>query len=318
MSFSRITHYFCVCLVFLLASLSLHASEHPNKNIVILLKNNSSLHDKTVAEIVNYTQRYSGKNISYTYLYTSNVDKLNAIKPDYLISVGVESASIVMRDKPNCPILFVLIPERTLKILIHKYGKPKNTYYAVYLTQPVKRKLNLTQVILNKPGRVGVVLASRDDYTAAEIISIAKSTKSEINIRYATDYNKPIDAIKDALSESDIYLAIYDAKLLNKHTAKWLLYMAYKKNKPLVGFSEAYTKAGAVASVYSTSEQIGKQAGELVSDIFSHKSVNRYQHPKYFTVAVNNKIQRILGLKKQDAVEVEEKLLSMESRGEYD
>jgi len=290
--------------------------EGKQKTVVVIMKQSSVLHQNTVSALLGYVKSSKNSKVNFQFIYSDDSDAIKSIADvDYVISVGAESADVVLAVRPKYPVLFTLIPKQTLDGLIKKYGPISANYYAIYLTQPVKRMLRLSEIILGRSGRVGAAFSSRNSRSAKDLLVASELSESKLKIKFATDYSKPINAMSDALSESDIYLAMYDAKLLNRHTAKWLLYMAYKMNKPIIGFSNAYTKAGAVASIYSPPDLIGKQSGEWVVAMLDSRPVKKYQYPKYFTVTVNERIQRILRLQKINAAEIESRLLSMESRG---
>ena len=95
----------------------------------------------------------------------------------------------------------------------------------------------------------------------------------------------------------DILLATPDAAVWQPSSAKWLLYLAYQQGKPVVGFSEALTRAGTIASVYSEPEQIGRQIAEAIK-AFSEGRVDWQKNtgPKYYQHSVNESIANSLGI----------------------
>lgn len=269
--------------------------------VAIVLKQNSIMHETAVYEITSKSTSQSKSKIHFKYIYNNsqnNNTSLNLLDVDYIISVGVESAITVLRSNTTLPILFTLVPKKTLTSLIRRYATVNRqpNYYSIYLTQPLIRKLLLSKIILPDSGRVGLLLARSDNDIDSYTYTQAAKANIYLSVKYLDEYNKPIDAIKASLNDSDIYIAQYDEALLSRHNAKWLLYMAYKLNKPVIGYSASFSKAGAVASIYSTPKQIGLQSAEWLIDILSNRKVDRISFPKYFTVSVNKKIQRILRL----------------------
>ena len=93
---------------------------------------------------------------------------------------------------------------------------------------------------------------------------------------------------------------VINIELIETHIA-WVILtgdFAYKMKKPVIGFSASYTRAGAVASIFSTPEQIGRQSGEWLLDMRAKKTVSHTQYPKYFTITTNPNIQRVLRLER--------------------
>jgi ABC-type uncharacterized transport system substrate-binding protein len=105
-------------------------------------------------------------------------------------------------------------------------------------------------------------------------------------------------------------LAVPDPAVLTPNSAKWLLFTAYQRGVPVLGFSKAYVNAGALGAVYSSPDQIGRQAAEIAArlerDAFSNLGPSVY--PTYFSVALNRSVARSLRLDVPDEVELLRKL----------
>ncbi len=291
------------------------ADGNKNNNIIIIFKQGYSLHEEAVFEIINKVKVTAEVNANFSYVYSDDLTEVDLLKNkniDLAISIGVDPAKAILASKPDYPVLYTLIPKQTLDALFVKYQTDVTKMNVIYLTQSLSRKLLLSKIILNKPGRVGVTLSSRQSVFNDELLRQAKKLKIELKVKYAVNYKKPVAAMKAALSESDIYLVLYDSGILNKHTAKWLLYMAYKKSKPVIGFSSGYTRAGAVVSLFSTPSQIGRQTADWLINYLSNKNIKKIQFPIYFTVSVNKRIQRILRLKDLDSDEINYLIQEME------
>lgn len=321
MLIKKILIFFIAWTILFSTSSGVAFADLDKKNITIILKQGSFMHEGTVSELIKVIEDDASVNVTFDYVYKSDAVKINELKNkniDLAISIGAESANAILASNPKYPVLYTLIPKQTLDALYKRYNQNKKNMRAIYLTQPISRKLRLSKIILNKTSRVGVTLGTRKSYVEEELLRDAKKENLTLHIKYADDYSKSVDAMSDALSDSDIYLALYDSTVLNRHTAKWLLYMAYKKGKPVIGFSSGYTKAGAIASVYSTPKQIGTQTADWVINSLTNKNIQMVQSPKYFTVSVNKRIQRILRLKNISSKYIESKLHEMEDGAQYE
>ena len=100
--------------------------------------------------------------------------------------------------------------------------------------------------------------------------------------------------------------------------AKWLLYMAYQRSRPVLAYSQAFVDAGAIAAVYSTPAQIGREAGEIIVRILSDPDSSMayllaMRYPRYFTVGTNRSVARSLGIQLPDATAMTAELQRMES-----
>jgi ABC-type uncharacterized transport system substrate-binding protein len=67
---------------------------------------------------------------------------------------------------------------------------------------------------------------------------------------------------------------------------------------PVIGFSQAYVRAGALAAVHSTANQIGRQAGEWIAELAhtDNWQLGTPRYPRYYSVAVNTQVAQSLNL----------------------
>ncbi len=131
-----------------------------------------------------------------------------------------------------------------------------------------------------------------------------------LNMESVDTRDNAAEAIKRLLRSSDLLLALHDPVALKPVTAKWLLYMAYQRGLPVIGFSRAYLKAGAVASVFSTPEQIGRQAGERLLRWLESggTDLGDPQYPKYYSVDFNRPVAESLEIEIPDNGEVVQRI----------
>lgn len=91
-------------------------------------------------------------------------------------------------------------------------------------------------------------------------------------------------------------LIISDPNVLNKKTARNLLLTTYIKKIPVISYSDGYVKAGALAALYSTPDQIGRQTAEALIQILKTGGwkLRKPTHPSEFSIAVNKKVAQSL------------------------
>jgi ABC-type uncharacterized transport system substrate-binding protein len=91
-----------------------------------------------------------------------------------------------------------------------------------------------------------------------------------------------------------------------------LLLTSFRARVPVVGFSSAYARAGAVMSLYSSPDQIARQAADAVNQWMRDRNWPHPQHPRHFTVSVNAHVARSLGLKMDDGDVLRDRLIRQE------
>ena len=103
-------------------------------------------------------------------------------------------------------------------------------------------------------------------------------------------------ALQKLLPDTDLLLALPDAAVFNAGTIQLILLSTYRHQRPLIGFSASYTRAGAILSLFSTPRQIGAQAADMLRAALASGRLPPPQYPREFQVAANPHVARSLGL----------------------
>jgi len=244
--------------------------------VALVIDADSHIHDKTVTGI-KLAVNSAGHEQPHFHIIDINkpasVEAIKASTIDYAIVIGVKPALFALKQNLSYPHLYTLIPENTYKEILGQ-GQPAsrlvtNKNHVIFLGQMPERQLALTRVVMGEKSRVGLVVGDNSRAEAMALQQAATTRNIQLVMRRVSAAKTVIDDIKHVLKGSDIYLALYDTNIINRHNAKWLLYMAYKMKKQVIGNSASCTRAGAVASIFSTPVQIGRQRGEMLLAIWA-------------------------------------------------
>lgn len=115
-------------------------------------------------------------------------------------------------------------------------------------------------------------------------------------------------ALKGVLETADVILSIPDPTVYHAGSLQNILLTTYRARVPLVAFSPAYVKAGAILAVYSTPAQVARQAAAMVRNWLASGSLPPVQMPAEFAVVANPKVAASLGIGLDDANEIAEDL----------
>ena len=105
-------------------------------------------------------------------------------------------------------------------------------------------------------------------------------------------------ALEKLLGEVQVLLTLPDSTVVNSKTAKTLILNAYLRRIPIVGYSRAFVKAGALLAVHSTPQELGRQAGEVLARALGPQATRLplTAHPSYYSVSVNYQVARALDI----------------------
>lgn len=232
--------------------------------------------------------------------------------PRLYIALGAEACGQLGRAPAPAPVLCALLPrasfERVLRDANRRAGASLS---ALYLNQPLGRQLDLARLALPQARRVGV-LWGPDSQASEGLLEAAAQARG---LRVVGVPVKPDESVfkglKQILDESDLLLALADPQIYNSSSVQNILLTSFRAQVPMLAFSPAYVRAGALMAVYSTPAQIGQQAGLIAGGVLRGQPLGVPQYPLQFEVGVNEHVARSLGLK-LDAGDLAERLRRLE------
>jgi putative ABC transport system substrate-binding protein len=236
---------------------------------------------------------------------SSDIDRDTAL----LVTIGTRAASFAGNKLSHIPVLNTLIPESSFHTLAGRLPDCDRRS-AIFIDQPVRRQARLAELLYPDAHTYGVLLGPTSRQRLQEIDAIRLRGDVQIETRVLAQEPGTAPETLPLLKQSDLLLAINDPLVLNRESAKWLLYEAYERRLPVIGFSRAYVRAGAAAAVFSEPEQLGRQAAEITRRWLDD---NRHCLPpprfsEYFRVAVNRSVNTSLGGRDLDEDELVRKI----------
>ena len=214
---------------------------------------------------------------------------------ELIITVGVRAAARVSRQPNDTPVLNVFLPRAAyLQLSAATTHKPA----AIFLDQPIERQLALARALLPDARLAGMLSGPGNASNVTATAHKARTLGLDMDIVEVGLDDDPAKAIQRVLAENDVVIATFDREVYKPATAKWLLYLAFRRQRPIVGFSYALLKAGAVAAVFSTPEQVAAHATDLVEDwLRTGRSPAGTFSPRYYHIGLNAPVARKLGLR---------------------
>lgn len=235
---------------------------------------------------------------------------------DLVIALGEDALIEASKLRFTTPVIGVFVARTSFGKLQHLSLTRNAENFSLILTeQPFARQVALAKLTMPKIHRVGLLLGPTSAWNSDSYKQELQTLGLESVEARVTDATDLIPNLNGLLKQSDALLAVPDALVYSKGTAQPILLTAYRHQKPVFGYSYSYVKAGALAAVYSTTEQFAKQAVEIALAI--RKTPNAMpppQYPKYFSVAVNRQVARTLGLTLQAEAEIHQKVHALENR----
>lgn len=219
-------------------------------------------------------------------------------EPQWIVAVGTAAQrgmqDLFAGDVSPPPLLAILVPRLAFERIADPARVRAGSLSAVFLDQPPARQLDLIRLALPAAHKVGILVGAESQGHGAALERAAKDNGLQL-VASPVAQGGLFPALQSVLADADVLLALPDPAVFNSQTAANILTAAYRRQIPLVGFSPAYVKAGALLALYSTPAQVGARGGELLRQAWPGKPLPPPQWPRDFVVTVNHDVARSLG-----------------------
>ncbi|MDP2835126.1 MAG: ABC transporter substrate binding protein [Pseudomonadota bacterium] len=229
---------------------------------------------------------------------------------DLIVPIGLAAAHRVSdHHSGQAAVLSLMVPRVSTGRLGWPATLPRRKISHVYIDQPASRSLALVDATFPQAKRVGLVVSAENDETVKWLQQEAARRHLKLNLESVARPEEVAPALRNVLPESDVLLLVPDSLAIHAGNAKYVLLTTYRYRVPVVGFSQGLSKAGAVAAVYSSPAQIGRQ-GALMALRWKPESgdLPPSQHADSFSVTFNPHVARSMGVVLPDLGEVRRKL----------
>lgn len=254
----------------------------------------------------------AGDAIAVITLQEFDGDRAGADPGDALfVTVGVRAARSVRDARPHGRILATLIPREAYESLFGGGGDDSvRSVSAIFIDQPLARQLDLLRLAMPAARRVGVLLGSHTRHLTGELERLCRERDLRLAVETVDGTADLVPAMQRLLGHSDVLLALADDSVFNSATAETVLLLSYRRSVPVLGFSRAYVKAGALLGLHTTPDQFGRQAAELATQMVQggQRSVPLPQYPRYFQVSWNRAVAQSLEIPVRDEAELGQRL----------
>jgi putative tryptophan/tyrosine transport system substrate-binding protein len=249
-----------------------------------------------------------------------------ATPPALIITVGVAALEEILKGLATrgeawqrVAVLATLLPRAAYEAQLAQHGLAGpargRPISAAVLDQPLERQVALLKRALPQALRIGVLPGPQTRPQLDRLESVVRAHGRQLVRAAPVDAPEQIyPALRDVLVGSDVLLALPESLIYHPGSLQNILLTTYRARVPLVAFSAAYVKAGALLAVYSTPAQVAEMAAEMARAKLGGRSLPPVQSPRSFAVAANPKVAASLGLQLDTADVIAEDLRRGERR----
>ena len=222
--------------------------------------------------------------------------------PAIYLTVGPTALRALLTRPVSGAVIALFIPNHLYnEIVVGTPDARRLTVTGIYADPSPAEQLRLTAAIFKKRVTVAVFISERTAHLIPTLNAAAAQTDTDLLVERISAADE-LDRALNRASNAPVLLALPDSTIYNSQAVRHILLSTYRRNQAVVGFSESFVNAGALASTYSTVEDIIVQVREMLVEYATSSRLPNPQFPKYFRVATNDHVARSLNLLIDDSV----------------
>lgn len=172
---------------------------------------------------------------------------------------------------------------------------------ALVLDQPPVHLVALARALLPKARVLAIVVGPVGRRHLEEVRDEAENLGFEPLIGTLDANDNPLAVLSPLVRVADAVLVVPDDADFNSAMAKWLLQLSFRARAPVIAFSNAYVRAGALASIFTAPQDVGREGAELIAAGLPAGGLPReMQLPRRYSLAINRDVAQALGIEVPD------------------
>lgn len=220
-------------------------------------------------------------------------EQAGLIEGQPIVTVGPEAFARIRRINPHAPVLALLANQDIPRSITRQSSGQVS---AIYHGAPLLKQALLGKSILPQATRISLISTTRTADLYEKLIDQLEAYNLEARLFVVDNERQLIPTLSRALSYGDFLLAAPDDAIYNPTTIKHVLLTAYRRNKIVIGPSQAYVKAGALASAFTPFPAMAEAAVSYLKTFFSTGAFPPPAYPSTCRVEINQQVARSLNI----------------------
>ncbi len=221
----------------------------------------------------------------------SVAQKYQDLQPNLIVAVGSPALEAV-KDLV-CPIVYLMTPNPEAIV------RPRPTITGVKMLTSPEAQLSAIKATFPTIKKIGLIHnpASSGDFSSLIQTVAARLQLTLIEVAAVSD-RESILRLTDLAAQLDAMLLTPDPAIISPSLLEALTLVSLEKKIPLIAFAPKYLDQGAALAIFTTPEQIGRQAAELAKRFLAAPAQGEIkpEYGKEATVLTNARIIEKLGL----------------------
>ena len=219
-----------------------------------------------------------------------------------VVAIGSEAALALPQTPIDAPVLATMILRSDADSVKARRNKALAT---IVLDVPIDALAGRLKEIFPSKIRLGIILnPDWPGLSGAGLQAQAKLRGLTASVAVCSRAEDVLAALLSLKGKVDFVWCLPDSSLYDSVTVQALLLASLNNRIPIIGFSSSFVRAGALMGVYPDFREVGTQTAEAVRNYLAGRPIPSLETPRVFRVAVNQRVQRLLGLEPSLSKEV--------------
>ena len=258
------------------------------EQITIVKSGDNSYFDQTIATLVNHVDPTTRFKIVMA--QELNSDSIDPGTQNLLVALGQSAVEAIKGFNVGANSI-------NAYLTFEQYNNLEIDHQAtVLLDQPLHRYLAFCKLMLGVES-IGLIEASEAKLKPGEVKTLDEFSLT-VNRYQVNPANKLLPVLRDLLQHNDSLLMLPQQSIYNRNTVKGVLLTSYRSRKPVVSYSPAHVKSGAVASIFSSPVDIGRHLAILINKGLQNEpgSAPPFQFARFYSIRTNARVADALGI----------------------
>lgn len=276
----------------ILLSMLLVPVSRADQDMLLVLSSDTAIYNNFYTSLQT---RLKNNNLQVAYANEITKELLNKYK--IVITAGKDATIEITRHNTTSTIIYSLVTMDFFNNSDLVNGCAGSACYGVYIDQPLQRYIKLVDALFDDSYSIAVPLSENSRYSKNVISSGLRQFGLKPNIFNINREENISRQLQNNLARHSVLLALPDTDIYNSNTAKSVLLTTYHLNVPIVAYSKAFSKAGALASLYSSIDDIADKTAQIsVAITQGTPPVQAGYHPENYSLEINTAVARSLSI----------------------
>ncbi len=185
---------------------------------------------------------------------------------------------------------------------------------AIYYEPPPERQVLLGSLIFPQTTRVAILSSPDYHRNYSSLRQRLKVRGLSLKVFPVDNVNDLISTLDRALDYGDFLLGTPDPMIYNRTTIKHILLTTYREGRVLIGPTQAYVKAGALASTYTSVSDFVREAIEAIHHWQRSGDLPPPAYSRRFSIIVNHQVARSLNILVPPQAKLKQQLHDLEQK----